>query len=1068
MFTLAALPSGKAALSLVSPLGAEDVIATAVAALGKHGHITATVAALVTVAALGPVAAEKKGIDPDASGAIYQFVLSGYENASFSAKDGSATKFDVSSGGAVSRKENVMLETGVPYEVVVLAKDEGFLGAVLLTLIVHGQERVNAEFSAARYRAAMAGGYKGAVLTLSAADEGVSLSYLDGLGDSPFSLVSLSSGDYAVSLETAVSGPDVAVLEPRFGFHRTDFLSATLTADIKVTILGPYSDSAVIQHNAASVAYRFVVPGFAGATFEEVEGSGSNDGFYSVSSADGTISWSLSLTASVAHTIVVRGRDDGFVGDALFTLALSVSFCKADMERATEDDVATLNGKLLQAAKDGDAGLVCDLSQQGANVTAKGNDRNRKTPLHWAAENGHLDVVKYLSSHDDVDADAPNLISYTPLHLAADNGHLDVVKYLSSRGDVDADARSFFGNTPLRHAAGQGHLDVVKYLSSRGDVDVNVRGNHGITPLNSAAWNGRLDVVKYLSSRDDVDVNTQDKWGHTPLDRAVNRGDLEIATFLRARGGVCLIRTDEACGLVMRPFHFILTITNTNHSGAVHAVHTVTATDPLRPNAAAIYSLVHSGGFSLTVDSETGVLSLPADSEVLTSGLVATASIQAATEGGTQNLTVEVVIEVSLPPTLSSYPSLLTASSEYMGVLATLSATEEDVAMSYDSGLDEKVFTLTALPSGKAELSLVARLGVEDVTATAVVELSKYGHDPTLVTARVTVAALVGPVGAKEKDIDADVSGAIYQFFLPGYENAWFSAADGSATEFDVSSDGEVSRKEDVEVDAVYEVVVLAKDEGFLGAVSLALSVSVLRATVLRAEFSAARYRAAMAGGYEGAVLTLSAADEQVSLSYLGGLEDGSSFSLVSLSSGDYAVSLETAVSGPDIAALNLTFEFQRTGFPLVTTTADIKVTVLGPYSDSAMIQHNAASVAYRFVVPGFAGATFEEVEGSGSNDGFYSVSSADGTISWSLSLTASVSHTIVVRGRDDGFLGDALFTLALSVSFCKADMERASDDDVATLNDKLLQAAKDGDAGLVCKLSQQGANVTVRQGRWD
>ena len=118
-----------------------------------------------------------------------------------------------------------------------------------------------------------------------------------------------------------------------------------------MTILGPYSDSAVIQHNATSVAYRFVVPGFAGATFEEVEGSGSNNGFYSVSSADGTISWSLSLTASVSHRIVVRGRDDGFVGDALFTLALSVSFCKADMERATDDDVATLNSKLLQAAE---------------------------------------------------------------------------------------------------------------------------------------------------------------------------------------------------------------------------------------------------------------------------------------------------------------------------------------------------------------------------------------------------------------------------------------------------------------------------------------------------------------------------------------------------------------------------------------------------------------------------------------------------------------------------------------------------------------------------------------------
>ena len=153
-----------------------------------------------------------------------------------------------------------------------------------------------------------------------------------------------------------------------------------------------------------NVEYRFVETGFAGATFEEVEGSGSNDGFYSVSSTDGMISWSLSLTASVAHTIVVPGRDDGFVGDALFTLALSVSFCKADIQTATEDDVATLNSKLCQAVRDGDAGLVCELSQQGANVTAR--NEWGWTPLHWAANNGHLEVVQYLASRGDADADA--------------------------------------------------------------------------------------------------------------------------------------------------------------------------------------------------------------------------------------------------------------------------------------------------------------------------------------------------------------------------------------------------------------------------------------------------------------------------------------------------------------------------------------------------------------------------------------------------------------------------------------------------------------------------------------
>ena len=1070
VFTLAALPSGKAALSLVSGLGAEGAVAMVAAKLGKHGHAPATVTALVTVAALGPFDSVEEEIEADHLGTIHQFTLSGYESALFSAAEGSAMEFDVSPNGEVLR--NVILDGETVYEVVAEAADEGFLGAVSLTLNVSVRRKeARAEFSAARYRAAVAGGYEGAVLTLSAADERVSLSYLegeeDGLNGSSFSLVSLSSGDYALSLETALSGSDIAVLGPSFEFHRTGFLSTTLTADIRVTILGPYSDSAVIQHNAASVAYRFVVPGFAEATFEEVEGSGSNDGFYSVSSADGAISWSLSLTASVSHTIVVRGRDDGFLGDALFTLALSVSFCKADMERASEDDAATLDGSLIQAAGDGDVSRVCELLQQGATVGARdssyGGGSYGHTPLHVAAWYGHLNVVKYLLSRDDVDANARDWLDYTPLHLAAQSGYLDIVKYLSSHDDVDVNAHGNGGETPLDSAVYNGHLDVVKYLSSRDDIDANarIRALHlaaGYGYLDIAAGYGYLDMVKYLSSRDDVDVNARDDSGKTPLDLA---NTLKMAALLRARGGVCLIQTYEQCGLVMRPLHSTVVV-GANHAGAALAVTATT-----HGGAAPVYSLVDDvDGFSL--NSRTGELT--ADSGTLAEGLAVTVSIQAAVAGGAQSVTVERVVKV-LPLVmagLSDYPSHLTAAAGYAGALATLSATEEGVTVSYDSGLDEEMFMLAALPSGKAALSLVSPLGAEGAVAMVAAKLGKHGHAPAMVTALVTVTALaLGPFDSVEKKIGADHLGTIHQFTLSGYESASFSAAEGSSQDFEVSSNGAVSRKEHVilEGETRYEVVVQAEDGEFLGAVLLTLdvSVSVRGKESVNAEFSAARYRVAMAGGYEGAVLTLSAADEGVSFSYLDGLGEKSPFSLVSLSSGDYAVSLETAVSGPDVAVLEPRFVFHKTGLYPAVGTEDIRVTILGPYSHSAVIQRNATSVAYRFVVPGFAGATFEEVEGSGSNDGFYSVSSADGAISWSLSLTASVSHTIVVRGRDDGFVGDALFTLALSVSFCKADVERASEDDVAALNGKLLQAAEDGDAGLVCELLQQGADVGAR-----
>jgi len=61
------------------------------------------------------------------------------------------------------------------------------------------------------------------------------------------------------------------------------------------------------------------------------------------------------------------------------------------------------------------------------------------TPLHWAAENGHLSVVEYLVTHN---ADI-NAIGYrfdfftcyqTPLHLAIRYNHIYFVDFLINQG----------------------------------------------------------------------------------------------------------------------------------------------------------------------------------------------------------------------------------------------------------------------------------------------------------------------------------------------------------------------------------------------------------------------------------------------------------------------------------------------------------------------------------------------------------------------------------------------------------------------------------------------------------
>ncbi len=205
-------------------------------------------------------------------------------------------------------------------------------------------------------------------------------------------------------------------------------------------------------------------------------------------------------------------------------------------------------------------------------------DNSGKTPLHCAAFNGKLDIVKYFVDEEKIDASIKDNSGWTPLHWASWNGHLDVAKYLIGRGANLVNIKDKDGKTPLDIADQKGYTDIVEilkqaqsglykkynelltavlennlnkvkdligqgtsletkdsygwtllhfasihnysdmaeYLISKG-VDINARDQYGKTPLHLTSWFNRLDAMKCLISNN-ADINAKDNNGKTPLD----------------------------------------------------------------------------------------------------------------------------------------------------------------------------------------------------------------------------------------------------------------------------------------------------------------------------------------------------------------------------------------------------------------------------------------------------------------------------------------------------------------------------------------------------------------------
>ncbi|XP_072530335.1 histone-lysine N-methyltransferase EHMT2 isoform X2 [Salminus brasiliensis] len=204
----------------------------------------------------------------------------------------------------------------------------------------------------------------------------------------------------------------------------------------------------------------------------------------------------------------------------------------------------SLRTPLLEAIINNQVEVARFLMQSGACVYHVEEDGS--TGLHHAAKLGNLEIVTFLLNTGQVDINAQDSGGWTPIIWAAEHRHTDIIRALLNRG-ADVTLKDKEMNVCLHWASFAGSAEIAELVLNAG-CPLSSVNLHGDTPLHISAREGYHECVTLFLSRG-ADIDVVNREGDTPLSLARSDSPVWVALQInrKLRRGIAnrIVRTER-------------------------------------------------------------------------------------------------------------------------------------------------------------------------------------------------------------------------------------------------------------------------------------------------------------------------------------------------------------------------------------------------------------------------------------------------------------------------------------------------------------------------------------------